>query len=149
MQGRAVGWGDAQQLADHRERQRVGVSLDEVDGAIRAGLVQFVEEVAGDRPDGRLERGDPGRREGPGHQPPQSGVVGRVDVEHVPGELRPGQALGHDIAVVFERGEHVLGDARVVERLAGCVVPEYNPRRVTVGQAYPLHRAPGPGAAAK
>jgi len=39
--------------------------------------------VAGDRPDRRLQRGDPARHEGPGHQPPQPGVVGRVDVEHV------------------------------------------------------------------
>jgi hypothetical protein len=51
----------------------------------------------------------------------------------VPRELRPGQALSHDIAVVFESGEHVLGDARVVERLAGGVVAEHHPRRVTVG----------------
>ena len=45
---------------------------------------ELVEEAAGDRPDGRLECGDPGRHEGPGHQPPQPGVVGRVDIEHVP-----------------------------------------------------------------
>jgi len=84
VQRRAVGWGDAQQLADHPERQRIGVSLDEIDDAIRAGVVQFVEEIVGDAPDSRFERADPGRHEGPGHQPAQPGVVRWVDVEHVP-----------------------------------------------------------------
>ena len=65
VQARAVGRGDTQQFADHPERQRVGISLDEVDGGARASGVQLVEEVAGDRPDGRLQRGDPGRHEGP------------------------------------------------------------------------------------
>ena len=145
VQVRAVGLGDAQQLPDHPERQRIGVSLDEIDRGAGAGAVELIEEVVGDVPHGLLQRGDPGRHEGPGYQPPQPGVVGRVDVEHVPRELRPGQALGHDIAILFERGEHVLGDAGVAQRLAGCVVAEHDPGRMTVGEAHPLHRAPGPG----
>jgi hypothetical protein len=143
VQARAVGFGDAQQLADHPERQGMGVPLDEIDGGAGTGGVQLIEKAAGDVPDGRLERGDPGRCKGPGHQPPQPGVVGRVDVEHVPGELRSRQAPGHDIAVSLQRGEHVLGDARVAQRLPGCVVAEHDPGPVTVGQAHLLHRALG------
>ena len=52
--------------------------------------------------DGQERRGD---------EPAQPGVIGRVDVQHVAGEGGAGQALGDDLGVVGQGGEHVLGDA--------------------------------------
>jgi hypothetical protein len=84
VQARAVPCRDAQQFTDHPERQGEGISLDEVDNGARACGVEPVEEAVGDRPDGRLQRGDPSGHERPGYKPPQPGVVRWVDVEHVP-----------------------------------------------------------------
>ena len=103
---------------------------------------QRVEQVVDDgrmrlagRPPGAAQRGR--------GQPAQPGVVGRVDAEHVPCEGRAGQPLGDDRAVARERGVHVLGQPRVVERRAGLGVADDQPGRVPVGQRHFVHRPVG------
>jgi hypothetical protein len=54
---------------------------------------EVVQEVGRDLPDARLERIQPGLGERLRGQPSQAGVVGRVDTEHVPREVRSGQPL--------------------------------------------------------
>ena len=56
----------------------------------------LVEKVVDDRLHVGAQGLDPSRRESCRHEPPQPGVIGRVDGEHVPGEVRSGKALGHD-----------------------------------------------------
>ena len=76
--------GHPEQLADHGDRQRVGVRRDQVGFAVlgeRGGEV--VEEAVGDLLDPWGERVDPAAGERPGDQPPQPGVVGRVVVQEV------------------------------------------------------------------
>ena len=90
------------------------------------------------------QRGDPRPAERGRGQPAQPGVVGRVDAEHVPGERGAGQALGDHRAVAGERGVHVLGQPRVVERGPGLGVPDDEPGPLPVGQRDLVHRAVGP-----
>jgi hypothetical protein len=66
---------------------------------------------------------------------------GGVDGEHVPGQRRAGQALRDDLAALRQRGVQVLGQPRVVERRAGLVVADDQPRGVPIGQPYLVHRA--------
>ena len=94
------------------------------------------------RLEARLERRDARGRERPGDEAPQPGVVRRVDGEHVPGERRAGQPLVDDVGVGVHRGEHVLGEAGVAERLAGGAVADDEPGVVTVAEADGVHRAP-------
>jgi hypothetical protein len=68
-------------------------------------------------------------------------MVGRVDAEHMPGEGRAGQALGHDRPVMGERGVHVLGQGGVVEGGLRLLVADDQPRAVPVGQRDLVHRA--------
>ena len=135
--------GDAEQLADDDERERAGEAVDEIDDRARARRRERVEQVVGEAHDRWLQRGDAGGQERRGDEGPQAGVVGRVDVEHVPGERRSGEALGDDVAVGGQCAEHVLGDPSVVERLAGRVVTDDEPGLVTVGQADLVHGAAG------
>jgi hypothetical protein len=137
-----VGFGDAEQLADHGERQREGEARDQVDDGV-AAAVQLVEQVVDDRLDPRAQRGDPRAAERGGGQRAQPGVVGRVDAEHVPGERGAGQALGDHRAVAGERGVHVLGQPRVVERGPCLGVADDEPGALAVGQRDLVHR---PGA---
>ena len=113
---------------------------DEVDDGTRP--LEVVEQLVGDALDGRLERSDARRRERPGDEPAQAGVVGRIDGEHVPGERRAGQPLVDDVGIGVHRREHVLGQAGVHERLAGGVVADDEPGVVAVAQADVVHRAP-------
>ena len=71
---------DAEELAQHAERQRPGEALDQLRApvALEAG-----DEVAGDRPDPRLELGDPARRERPRHEPADAVVQRRVELDDV------------------------------------------------------------------
>ena len=82
--------GDAEQLADHGEREREGEPRDQVDHGGVAAAVQLVEQVVDDGLDAGPQRGDPGAAERGRGQPAQPGVVGRVDAEHVPGERGAG-----------------------------------------------------------
>ena len=82
---------DTEQFADHAERERVGEAGDEVDDGVRSLRLQsdssssavcWIDGFAA-RPsrDGTNARRD---------QLAQAGVIGRVDVQHVPGERRTG-----------------------------------------------------------
>ena len=84
---------------------------------------------------------DPAPAERGHRQPAQPGVVGRVDGEHVPGQRRAGQALGDDLAAAGQRGVHVLGQPRVVQRRPGLLVADDQPGRVPVGERDLVHRA--------
>ena len=103
-----VGLRDAQQLADHPEGERTGVSHDQVDRATRAECGEIVEQGIRGGANRRLEGGDPRRDEGPGHQSAQPGVVGGIDVEHVPGVGGAWKPIGDDVRRLVERSEHVL-----------------------------------------
>ena len=113
----------------------------QIDGSVGVPVGQDVEEVVHDGLDPRPQALDRARRERGRHETTQPGVVRRVDGEHVPGELGPREALGHDPAVQGERGVHVLGEPGVVERLAGLVVTHHQPGVVAVGQGDVVHRA--------
>ena len=102
---------------------------------------ELVEQLVDDAHDGRFERGDPRRSEGPRHELAQTGVVVTVDGEHVAGERRAGKSFVDDVRVLVERGDHVLREPGVTERLAGGVVTDHEPRLVPVGQAHLVHRA--------
>ena len=102
---------DAEQFADHGERQREGEALDQVDDGLAARL-QVIQQPVDDRLDAWPQGRDPRPAECGRGQPAQPGVVGRVDAEHVPGEGRTGQALRDHRAVTGECGVHVLGQAR-------------------------------------
>ena len=137
----ALVFGYAEQLADHREREREGERVDQIGRRVGVPVGQRVEEVVDDGLHTRPQVFDPAHRERGRHQTTQPGVVGRVDGKHVPSELGAREALGHDPAVHCERGAHVLREARVVERRAGLVVTDHEPRVVTVGQRDVVHRA--------
>jgi hypothetical protein len=134
--------GDAEQLADHGERQREGEAGDQVDDGL-AVRFEVVQQPVGDRLDPWPEGGDPRPAERRGGQPAQPGVVGRVGAEHVPGEGGAGQALGDHRAVPGQRGVHVLGQAGVGEGGPGLLVPDDQPGAVPVGQGDLVHRAVG------
>jgi hypothetical protein len=134
--------GDAQQLADHGEGQWEGEACDQVDDGV-AAAVQLVEQVVDERLDARPQRGDPWSAERGRGQPAQPGVVGRVDAEHVPGEGGAGQALGDHGAVAGERGVHVLGKPRLVERGPCLGVADDEPGSLAVGQCDLVHRPGG------
>ena len=89
----------------------------------------------------RLQRLDPPRREGARDEPAEPGVIGRVDGEHVPGERRPGKALGHDGRIGGQGGVHVLRESGVVERGKGSVVTNDEPGIVAVDKRDRVHRA--------
>ena len=110
-------------------------------GASGSRSASVVEEVVDDGLHTRPQVLDPAHRERGRHQTTQPGVIGRVDREHVPGEFGAGEALGHNAAVDRERGAHVLGESRVVERRAGVVVTHHEPGVVTVGQGDVVDRA--------
>ena len=133
--------GHAEQRADDPKGQRMREALDEVDDRLGSVGVEVVEQVVGDGLDRGFERRDPGRKEGLGDEATQPGVVRRVHVEHVAGELRSGQAARHHVRIIRERGDHVLRDPPVVQRLAGGVVAQDDPRVVPVGEPHRLHGA--------
>ena len=82
---------DAEQVADHRDGQREGQPVDEVEASRGAGRG---EEPAGDLADPRLKTGYRLRGEGTGHEAPDAGVVGRVHREQVGGGKLPAGVAG-------------------------------------------------------
>ena len=133
--------GHAEQLADDGERQRERERADEVDPRVRSGGGDVVEEVVDDGLHARAERLDAARREGGRDEAAQPGVIRRVDAEHVPREGGTWKALGHDAAAGRQRGVHVLGEPRVVERDPRLLVADHEPGVVPVGQRDRVHRA--------
>ena len=137
----AVGRRHTEQLADDRERQREGEGPNKIDPAVGSLGGDVVEEVVRHRLHVSAQRLDPPRREGSRDEPPKPGVVGWVDGEHVPGERRSGQALGHDTGARRQGGVHVLGEPRVVECGQRLFVAGHQPGAVPVGQCHRMHRA--------
>ena len=134
--------GHAEQLADHRDRQRVGERRDQVGLAVlgeRGGEV--VEEPVGDLLDPGRERVDPAAGERPGDQPAQPGVVGRVAVQQVAVHRGARRRAAAGLRAASGRA---LDQARVGERRADGVVAGDEPRRAAVGQRM---RCTGPVAA--
>ena len=136
----ATGLGNTEQLADDGERQRERERFDEVDDFVGAARRDRVEHVVDDPLNLVVQRFDAPHRERRRDQPPQARVVGRVDREHVAREGRPRESLRHDIARRRERGLHVFRDSLIVERGARLVVPDDQPRVVTVGERDGVHR---------
>ena len=136
---------DPEQLADHGERQRERVTGHQVDDAVGAAAGRQVgEQILDDRPDAGLQRVDPPPAERGHGQPAQPRVVRRVDDEHVPGQRRPRKALGDDLSAARQRGVHVLGQPRVVQRRPGLLVTDDQPGRVPVGEGDLVYRPGGP-----
>jgi hypothetical protein len=61
-------------------------------------------------------------------------VVGRIDDEHVPGELRPREALRHDSVARRQRRLQVLGQPRIVQQRLGLVVARHQPGVVAIDE---------------
>jgi hypothetical protein len=138
-QRRPVLFGDAEQLTDDRERQRERERGHQVDLAIRAHGGDGIEEIVDDRVHPRPQPFDPANRERGRHQATQTGVIRRVDVEHVPGEHRAGKALRHHVRTHRQRGMHVLGEPGIVQRGAGLVIANHQPRVMSVNQLDRVH----------
>jgi hypothetical protein len=128
----------AQQLADHLDRQRVAELLAQVDDfAVPAGLLDRVEQRLGDLLDTWLECGGAAGGEGLGDQPAQPLVLGAVRGEHAlhrdPGEQRPLRGhLAVDPACPVQ--SRVLGDPRVGEQPSEQLGVGDRPRLDAVGQ---------------
>jgi hypothetical protein len=133
---------DAEQLADHRERQRKGEALNQVHDRV-AARIKVVQQPVDDRLNARPQRLDPWPAECARGQPAQPGMVGRVDAEHVPGEGRAGQAFGDHRAVTGECGVHVLRQVGVAESGLRLLVADDQPGRVPVSKRDLVHRAVG------
>ena len=84
---------------------------------------------------------DPAHGERPGDETAKTGVIRRVDVEHVPGEGRSGQTFGYHLVAGGLGRVHVLGEPRVVECGARLVVADHEPGAVAVGQRDLVHAA--------
>jgi hypothetical protein len=128
---------DAEELADDGERERAGEAGDEVHRTLDGA--DAVEELVHELPDAGLQGVEPRPPEGAGGESAQAGVIGRVDAQHVTGQGGAGQPLGHDGPVAVERGEHVLGQVRVVQGLTGCAVADDEEGAVAVGQGHVMH----------
>ena len=80
----ALAFVHAQQLADNGEWERKSKRRHQIDGSIWVAIGQTVEEVLHDALYPWAQTLDPAHREGRGHKPTQSRVIGRIDGEHVP-----------------------------------------------------------------
>ncbi len=130
---RAVQLGHAQQLADHRDRQRVREGVHQVGPAARQ---HRVEQFVGDLLDPRLQFLHAARGEGARDQRAQPGVLGRVGDQQVLADEPFVEELQADPG-------GVLGQARVAERRAGLLVADDEPclvMGVDSRQPHPVHR---------
>ena len=135
---------DTEQLADDSERQRVGEAGAQVNDSVGPLGGEAIEELVSETLDRRSRSRHPRRPECRRHQPAETPMVGCVHGQHVVGELGAGQSLGHQVGILVQRGDHVLGQALVAERLSGGVVAEHHPGAVAIGQPDVLHWAAAP-----
>ncbi|EHM29772.1 hypothetical protein SPW_1835 [Streptomyces sp. W007] len=78
----ALGFGDADELADDGDRQRVGEVGNQIHDTVRAGVGRKgVEEDVGDLFDARAQPGDPAGGEGPDDPAAQPMMFGPVSTE--------------------------------------------------------------------
>ena len=130
-----VGYRHAEQFADDRDRQREGERGEQVHLALSR---HAVEQVGRDGGDPRPERLDPARGEGLAHQPAQSIVIGRVQVEHV---HMDGGEVGILVRPPALRHLHQPG---IGQRGARLRVPRDQPRGHAARHDDPRDRVLGP-----
>ena len=141
---------DAEQLAEHGERHRAGEAGDQVDRPV----LRAPPGRRGGRPRSARIRGSSAssraRRERPGGEPAQPGVVGRVDAEHVPGERRVRAAPRR------RRRRRAASAACMSLDRSGwfsasraAAYPTHEEGAVAVGQRHVVHRAPAAAPRAK
>ena len=118
--------GRAEQLADHRHRQRVGEVGDDVH---RRAVLHQVEPSLDDRADARLQAVDDAAREGLADERAQARVGGRVAKDH-----RTRHALGIVAVDPGEGGaEPFAAEARVAHHRHHLVIARHDP--VALGAA--------------
>ena len=135
-----VGLGHTEQLADDRERQWKREAGNEINRLVAAVSGDVVEQIVDDRLNAWPQSLDAAWRERPRDQPAEPAVVRGIDREHVSGEGRSGEALGHRCRVGEQGGLHVLRQAGVVERGAGLLVVDHEPRLVAIDERHLVHR---------
>ena len=102
VQPRQIFAREAEQLAEHAQRERPGKGPDQID---LAGGRQRVEKFVDDAPDDRFERSNPSRREGLRHEPADSVVERRVDLDDV----------RHLAVSLREHRRHLFGKRRAAD----------------------------------
>ena len=142
---------DAQHLADHDDRQRIGELLDQIH---RVVVVHLRQEAIDDLLDVRPEHLHHARGEGLAHETAQPGVIGRIAVQHRQPESgrngRPeagrhkgrqrllGQArITQDRDHVFVAGQDPEAQRAVVHRVLGAQAVVH---RVGIRQELRIHR---------
>ena len=119
--------GEAHQLEDHVDRQRVRQAGDPVEPLLGQHVV---EQARGDLTDDRLEVRDPAGRERGHVVPANPGVLGRVQIRH---DRRVAEPLGEHLAGLrAERQQRILGVRR--RELLGV---RHHHRRVPVARDHP------------
>jgi hypothetical protein len=131
--------GDAEQLADHGDRQREGERFEQVD--LTAGGHR-VQQRTGDLGDARPQPLDAAGRERPGDQAPKAVMVGGIRAEHVRVK-RSEPVIGFGGGIAGPQRAPVFDQPRIGQRGAGLRVPRDNPDGMAAGHHNPAHRALG------
>jgi hypothetical protein len=126
-QGRDIGTGEADQLGDHQDGQRLGVLPEHVETA----RVHLVEQRGGERLDARAQPFDVAAVERAGHCSTQPGVLG-------------GLVLHHLVAVQQVERLEVVGGLAVVPDPAELAVAQHGPGS-SVGERQPAAAGLVPG----
>jgi len=137
VHGFAVALGHAQQVADDRDRERIGELGDKV--AAPAGL-DGGDQVVGHLLGAFAQVCHPAGTERAGAGATQAGVLGRVDVDHVRRECRPVVQRQPELGAppLDVARERALEQAGVVERGEGVVVPGDQPGPDAAGELEPV-----------
>ena len=138
---RPVGLGNADQLADHVDRQRSCEVPQQVHRAALGVVGQVIEQALDDRLDPRPELGGAARGERGRHQPAQPRVLRPVHFLHGP----------HVRQAVFGyvRSDVTVGvelEPRVTQHRPGALVPRQGPHRGEPRREDPRQRRVLPGA---
>src|SRR6185312_7674019 len=128
----AVGIGNAEHFADHRDRQPEGEILDHVHRAV--GL-DAVDRSVDDRLDARPHVGDAARGEGLDHEAAQAGVIGRVLAQHPQAHMAQHRLLHRVVAVTRADAAGVILPELLVAQDDGDV-------GMAAGEAITERRAP-------